>query len=279
MSLLIGIALEEGYLKSKYQPIQDYFPEFFAGETDVRKREITIEDLLTMRAGLETTSFDNYARWVSSNNWIQYALNRPLVEEPGGDRMIYSTGNSHLLSVILTRATGMSTRAFAQKYLLDPMGIELPYWPRGPQGYFVGGNNIHMKPSDMIKIGRMVLNGGKYAGRQIVPEKWLVDSFRSYTQSNNNSSYYGYMWWKQSIKGYQVLFACGYGGQYIFIVPELESVVVVTSYLEYATEERRYHEPIMSFMEHTVVPYLLEDRPMPERVISGRKPIGSAIAR
>ncbi len=122
LSLLVGIAIEEGYLEGVDQPIEEFFPEFFEANPDQEKETITIQDLLTMRTGLETTSFHNYGRWVLSNNWAEFALNQPMEEEPGG-RMVYSTGSSHLLSVILTKASGMSTREFANRYLFGPLGI------------------------------------------------------------------------------------------------------------------------------------------------------------
>ncbi len=264
MSLLIGIALDRGILQSITQPIQEFFPEYMNSETDPAKLAITIEDLLTMRAGLKSTSFYNYSRWVNSRNWVRYVLEQPLVEEPGG-QMIYSTGSSHLLSVILTKASGMTTREFARRYLFDPLDIELETWYRDPQGYYTGGNNMFMKPSDMIKIGQMVLNGGVYEGKRIVPEQWLLKSLKTYTQSDHSSNYYGYMWWKQEIGGYQALFACGYGGQYIFMFPELESIVVMTSFLEYANELREYDKPIFKLLEETVIPLILESEPGPAR--------------
>lgn len=279
LSLLVGIALEKGILKSKSQPIRNYFPEYLSKNGDDRKGDITIEDLLTMRAGLKTTSFSNYARWVSSDNWVQYALKQPLVEEPGGQKMVYSTGSSHLLSVILTKASGMSTRDFAEQYLFEPLDIKISGWPRDPQGYYLGGNNMYLKPVDMMKIGQMILNNGYYNDKKIISQEWLEDSFRSYTQSNNNSNDYGYMWWKQEIRGYESVFACGYGGQYLFIIPELESVVAITSDLDYATDERRYHGPIFKLMEETVIPELLLDRPQLHNIMPVINNFSTAIAR
>jgi CubicO group peptidase (beta-lactamase class C family) len=259
ISLLIGIALEKGFLESVDQPIHKFFPEYLNERSDPRKLTITIEDLLTMRSGLETTSYENYGPWVTSDNWIRFILKQPVVAEPGGDRMIYSTGNSHLLSVILTRATGMNTRAFAQKYLFDPMNIYLADWDRDPQGYYLGGNNMALTADDMLKIGQMVLNGGKYEGTRIVPEAWLDKSFKTYTQSENNGYDYGYMWWKEEIGGYQTVFAWGWGGQYIFTFPELESVVVLTSFRNMATQERLYKEPVFELVGDYIIPVLLED--------------------
>ena len=93
------------------EPIARWFPEL-RKDADPRKQAITIEDLLTMRSGLESTSGGNYGRWVSSRNWVRYALERPMVSDPGTS-MEYSTGTSHLLSAILTKASGKTTHQFA----------------------------------------------------------------------------------------------------------------------------------------------------------------------
>ncbi|TVQ04080.1 MAG: class C beta-lactamase-related serine hydrolase, partial [Balneolaceae bacterium] len=157
LSILVGIAIDKGYLEGVHQPIGEFFPEYFQNNPDSLKAAITIEDLLTMRSGLASTSRANYGRWVSSSNWIRYALDRPLQGTPGIDR-IYSTGNTHLLAVILHRATGMNTLHFANRYLFGPMDIRLAGWDRDPQGYFLGGNNMAMRPRDLVKIGRLMMD-------------------------------------------------------------------------------------------------------------------------
>lgn len=254
ISLLVGIAVDEGFLESVDQPIAEWFPEYFERDPDSLKRTITIEDLLTMRAGLETTSSRNYGRWVLSDNWVEFALSQPIDEEPGG-RMVYSTGSSHLLSVILTKATGMTTRAFAQRYLFNPLDITPGGWDRDPQGYYMGGNNLALRSSDLLKIGQMVLAEGRYGGQQIVSASWLEDSFRTYTRSNYNPYDYGYMWWKRPLEGYEVRFAWGHGGQYIFIFPALDAVAVVTSTVG-TGGSRRYRRDVFDMLEDTVIPLL-----------------------
>ncbi|MDZ7718393.1 MAG: serine hydrolase [Balneolaceae bacterium] len=206
ISLLIGIAIDKGFIEGVDQPIREFFPEYFKENPDSAKAAITIKDLLTMRSGLETTSFRNYGRWVMSNNWVEFALNQPFVEEPGG-KMVYSTGTSHLLSVILTKATGMSTRAFANEYLFEPMDIRIGGWDRDPQGYYMGGNNLAVAPLDLLKIGTMMMNVGEYNGQRIVSKDWVLESVQIYTRSNYNPYNYGYMWWRRPVGKYQ-LFLC-----------------------------------------------------------------------
>lgn len=255
ISLLVGIAIEKGHIKSVSQSIKPYFEDYFKVTPDSVKETITIKDLLTMRSGLETTSFHNYGRWVISDNWVEFVLDQPMEKQPGGD-MAYSTGTSHLLSVILSKATGMSTRAFAERFLFNPMGIKVGGWDRDPQGYYMGGNNMALVPGDMIKIGQLLLDGGQYSGQRIVSEDWVADSFKTYTRSNFNPYDYGYMWWNKPVGGCKVYFAWGYGGQYIFIIPELDATIVLTGALENATRSRSYKEPVFNLLEDQIIPYL-----------------------
>lgn len=255
ISLLIGIAIDNGFIEDVEQPIGDFFPEYFEQNADSAKAAITLQDLLTMRSGLETTSFRNYGRWVMSDNWVEFTLNQPFVEEPGG-RMVYSTGTSHLLSVILTEATGMSTRAFANKYLFEPMDIQIGGWDRDPQGYYMGGNNLAVSPRDLLKIGTMMMDVGEYNGQQIVSKQWIMESVQIYTRSNYNPYNYGYMWWRRMVAEYQLFFAWGNGGQYIMILPELETVISITSDLGRSNGSRRYQDRIFDFLRETIIPFV-----------------------
>ena len=151
-----------------------------------------------------------------------------MVSEPGSPRS-YSTGNTHLLSVILTRVTGMSTRDFAERYLFGPLGIEVGGWDRDPEGYYFGGNNMALSPRDLLKLGELVLNRERHRGAQLVPTEWIETSLRRYTQSRYNPYYYGYLWWQHRLNGYDTHFAWGNGGQFIIVVSELRTVLAVTA--------------------------------------------------
>lgn len=255
LSLLIGIAVEEGYIESVNEPIGQYFPDYFEANPDSVKEAITIKDLLTMRSGLQSTSFRNYGRWVVSSNWADFTLSRPMESEPGG-RMAYSTGASHLLSVILTRASDMSTQAFANRYLFGPMNIRVGGWDRDPQGYYMGGNNMALSPDALLKIGRLMLDLGEYRGEQLVPKEWILDSVKIYTRSNFNNYNYGYMWWRKEVGGREVVFAWGNGGQYIMMLPELDTVVSITSDVEQGETSRRYQRRMFDFVEEVIIPFL-----------------------
>jgi CubicO group peptidase (beta-lactamase class C family) len=229
LSVLVGIAIQEGRIRGLDQPISDFFPAYFArGDVDPRKRQITVGHLLSMQSGLESTSFDQYGAWVNSRDWVRAALDQPMVDEPGG-RMLYSTGSTHLLSAILTRATGKSTWAYANEKLGEPLGFRIRPWQRDPQGIFFGGNEMYLTPRQMLRFGEMWLAGGVHQGRRVVPAEWVRESVRARTTSPFNGHGYGLGWWSKESGGRRVVFAWGYGGQYVFVVPELELVAVFVS--------------------------------------------------
>jgi CubicO group peptidase (beta-lactamase class C family) len=253
ISTLIGIALDRGQLKSIRDPIAKFFPEHLGASADAAKNRITIEDLLTMRSGLETTSNVNYGRWVTSGNWVAHVLTRQLIEEPAG-RMIYSTGNSHLLSAILTKATKMSTFEFARRYLAEPLGIAIGPWIRDPQGIYLGGNDMHLTPRAMLKYGELYLNRGRMRDKQIVSEKWIDESLRPRTKSTWSGRDYGYGWWIDTLGGQTTHFAWGHGGQFIFTVPGLKLVVVTTAAPTPDDGRREHQGAIYDLMERHLIP-------------------------
>jgi CubicO group peptidase (beta-lactamase class C family) len=229
ISALVGIAIDKGIIDSVDVKVAEYFPELIAASDDVQKQQITIENLLTMQSGLETTSNRNYGKWVLSDNWVEFALNQPLVAEPG-TRMLYSTGSTHLLSAIVTKASGMSAKQFAQKNLSSRLGFSMSYWSQDSQGIYFGGNDMEMTPRQMLEFGRLYLNEGIKDNEQIISKAWVEDSHKPHARSpRGQGRFYGYGWWLRDLAGMQVPVAWGYGGQLIFVVKELDLVVVATS--------------------------------------------------
>ena len=253
IGILVGIAIDLGHVTGVEQPIADFFPEVIGAADDPVKRGITVGDLLTMRSGLETTSNRNYGRFVASRNWVGHVLTRPMVDRPGG-RMVYSTGSSHVLSAILTKATGMSTLAFGRRYLAEPLGITLPAWPQDPQRIYFGGNEMRMTPRDMLKIGELYLRLGAINGRQVVSEGWVHESLVPRTRSRFSGRQYGYAWWMRTLAGRRVYYAWGYGGQFIFVVPDLDATIVVTSSPSPGEGRREHLGAVYDLVEHRIIP-------------------------
>jgi CubicO group peptidase (beta-lactamase class C family) len=254
ISALVGIAIARGEIPGVKAPIATYFPDSVAGAVADARRAITIEDLLTMRSGLETTSNRNYGAWVLSRNWVSHALSRPLVTDPG-TRMVYSTGNTHLLSAILTKATDASTRRFAQDALAGPLGFTLADWPRDPQGVYFGGNDMLMTPRQMVAFGELYLNRGTRGGVEVVPAAWVDESFVARTESPRaGDRSYGYGWWIRDMAGYPAYYAWGYGGQFIFVLPDLELVVVTTSISDASPDRGGHNGRIYELVEAHIIP-------------------------
>ncbi len=253
ISALVGIAIEQGYIKSVEQSIADFFPMLSGDDVPETKRTITVENLLTMQAGLRSTSNRNYGSWVVSDNWVRTALEQPMVARPGTD-MIYSTGSTHLLSAILTRATGMSTKAFAQEHLATPLGFTMAYWSQDPQGIYFGGNDMEWTPRQMLAFGELYLNDGMYDGKRILPAGWVERSHQPYARSpRGQGRFYGYGWWLRNLGGLQVPLAWGFGGQLIFVMDELDMVVVATSDSEPGGSRRGHLRGLYDLLEHSIV--------------------------
>jgi CubicO group peptidase (beta-lactamase class C family) len=246
IAALVGIAAERKLLSLK-QPIAAYFPDL-----PDPKRAITIEDLLTMRSGLESTSSRNYGAWVQSSNWVRHALAKPLLAQPGTE-MIYSTGNTHILSAILARATGSNTWEFAQQTLAKPLGFSLAPWVRDPQGIYFGGNEMVMTPRQMLKFGELYLNGGQLDGRQIIPKQYIQDTFEARGRSRISGREYGYGWWMRQMAGRQTYYAWGFGGQFIVLVPSLDLVVVSTSAATVGDDRREHRRTVDDIIEQFVI--------------------------
>ena len=253
IATLVGIAIEEGHLEGLHQPVAPFFENFLEMPRDSAKGRITLGNLLSMQAGLESTSGGNYGEWVTSGNWVRYAITRPMVEMPGG-RMQYSTGTSHLLSAILTEATGMSTYAYAREKLAEPLGIELRPWTTDPQGIYFGGNEMRMTPRQLLRFGQLFLRGGELNGERIVSEEWIRRSWIPRTRSRYNTHRYGYGWWIKEAQGYPVYFAWGFGGQYLFLVPDLELIVVMTSVADAAGRDGGHLRELHSILDDQLIP-------------------------
>jgi CubicO group peptidase (beta-lactamase class C family) len=236
-SALAGIALERGCLTSLDQRMMEFFPELASRVRDPRKNQITIRELLQMRAGYP---------WEESNPQLfellyhgfrsSTLLDVPLVRDPGTG-MEYSNLSSHLLGIVVARACSTSLMALASESLFEPLGIEPGKWITDWEGHFNGHADLHLTPRDMAKFGLLYLDGGAWHGRQVVPADWVAQSLRTYSPDawryrigpNFRDVGYGYQWWSADAGGQRFNFAWGHGGQQIALVKERNLVIVVTS--------------------------------------------------
>jgi CubicO group peptidase (beta-lactamase class C family) len=225
VSALIGIAIQAGYINSVDDPVLGFFPERIFENDNALKRSITLEHLLTMSSGLEW----DFDEMVSSRDWVQYVLDQPMYIEPGTE-FYYSNGNAHVLSAIIQDATGLNTRDFAQLYLFDPLGISDIRWQMDLNDIPKGGRGLAMKPRDMAKLGYLYLNQGRWNGRQIIPAEWIKATTERHIQVPEPLEpwdlYMGYLWWLHEDGPYA---AHGMKGQFIYVIPESDLVVVFTS--------------------------------------------------
>ena len=228
LSALVGVAIERGVIQGLDQKALPLLGRRAPAGADPRLETLTVGHLLSMRAGLERTSGRNYGRWVTSRDWVGYAISQPFVDDPGG-RMLYSTGSSHLVSALLTRASGKSTLELAREYLGQPLGVTLPPWPRDPQGIYFGGNDMLMSPRALFRFGELYRNGGVHEGRRVLSEDWIRTSWTPQAPSPWSGNMYGYGWWIRESRGHPLYFAWGYGGQMVFVAPDLRLTVVMTS--------------------------------------------------
>jgi CubicO group peptidase (beta-lactamase class C family) len=226
---LVGIAIDRGSLIGPRQRMLPLLTKRApAAGLDPKVGTITLDDLLSMRAGLERTSGRvNYGPWVTSPNWVRFVLTRPFIDEPGG-AMLYSTGNTHLLSAILTDATGENTWQLARDWLGKPLDIAVPQWTRDPQGVYFGGNEMALSPRALAKIGETYRLGGTYAGKRIVSAGWVRAAFTPRAEDRWGHGY-GYGWFVSQADGMAVYFGWGFGGQMLYVVPSLRLTIAMTS--------------------------------------------------
>jgi len=170
--------------------------------------------------------------WYSSSDWLKYAIQIPQEHNPG-EVFNYNSSASHLLSIILSKATKTSTLAFAQKNLFEPLGIHSAFWHQDPQGYYIGSFGLGLSARDLAKIGFLYLNNGYWNGQSIVSEHWVKESTAQQIQAFSPPLYgtfgYGYQWWVKKVDGCSSFRAWGRRGQFIVVVPELDLVIAVTS--------------------------------------------------
>ncbi|WP_158630049.1 serine hydrolase [Cohnella sp. AR92] len=245
-SALVGIAIEEGKIGDIDDPVLNYFPKLAAEETDADKKSITIAHLLSMTSGLDWPEWTEWNYFVepmlNSKDWPAFVLQRSMERKPG-DAFNYNTGGSQVLATILKTTTGLSEYEYAKNKLFEPIGITRDlFWYGSPDGSNTGGFGLKMSSRDQARFGFLYLHGGKWEDKQIVPADWVTGSTSVHADGVSLFGEYGYHWWVGSLAGERLYDAMGYGGQYIYVVPRRNLVVVFSSD---SPEDSTLPQPIM----------------------------------
>ena len=239
LSAITGLVLNGPYGLDLEDRMLDYFPQYMSDQLDPRKQDITIEHLLTMRMGIEGEAYNNYsvyAELYSSENWIKSTIEYSLVNDPG-EKMKYNTFITHLLSGVITEATGQGTDEFADSYLFSAMGIDIDSWEKDPQGISFGGNSMQVTPREMAAFGLLYLQKGMLRGKRILPEEWVEHSLSPSTDFAHPNEWgswknynYASLWWLGQFSEQDSFMGYGYGGQFVIVFPTLDLIVVSTAW-------------------------------------------------
>ncbi len=186
---------------------------------------------------------------MNSGDWVGYVLGRPMVAAPG-TRFGYSTGDFHLLSAVLTEASGASLLELARDWMGRPLGVEIPPWTRDPQGVYMGGNNMALSPMAMLAFGEAIRTGGA----PLVPGAWIETSWEPRTRSPFSGHMYGYGWFLARIGGEDLAYARGYGGQMIYVIPAAGVTVAITSDPNQPARSAGHTGDLHALVAETVIP-------------------------
>lgn len=253
VAALTGAAVDRGEIPSLKATIGQLAPGLVPRKADLRVSAITVENLVTMQAGLERTSGANYGGWVSSADWVSDALSRLFVAEPGA-RMLYSTGSFHVLGAILSEVSGKSLLQLARQRLGEPLGIDIPAWTRDPQGRYLGGNEMSLTLSAMTRFGEMFRQQGIWNGTRVLSSEWVEASFQPVTRSPWSGLSYGLGWFLGQSGDDAYALARGYGGQIICIAPSLQLTIVITSDPTRPARSGGYFGDLMQLIEGAILP-------------------------
>ncbi len=244
-SALVGVALDQGYLSSVDQKMIEFFPEMAGRVSDPRKEQISIRDLLQMRAGypdeeMELQYLDSLV-FTDNWHWIPRLEDFPLLNDPGTG-FNYSNLTSHLLAVIAARAVGTDLRSYGQEHLFSAIDSEVGEWSSDADGYNFGCFEISFTARDMAKFGSLYLNDGRYDERQVLSADWVRASLARYSERIDRSGEgsgkmgryfsdigYGYQWWSATVGEHHFDYAAGHGGQLIVLLDDLDMIIVTTA--------------------------------------------------
>jgi CubicO group peptidase (beta-lactamase class C family) len=227
LSAVTGIAVAEGHLE-RDEAVSDALPEGMAGDNG----GLTVRNLLTMSGGLDWSENETEYEIDGDHSHVAAVLAQPQVAPPGSE-FLYNTGLTQTLSAVLAENLGDSLCEYAHERLFEPLGIDVDHWKVDPDGYYAGGHSVFLTPRELAVFGQLILQGGVWGEDQLVPSDWLDESLEpawnlECSPGDSVRVEYGYLWWIHDLDGFQVWTADGYAGQRLFIVPDLDMIVVMT---------------------------------------------------
>lgn len=233
VSTLTGIALDRGDLQSLDTSMGEVLPESVAVLTEAQGA-ITFRHLLTMSGGFswdESGGVGMYNDWIRSGDHIGFLLDRPLSTEPGST-FLYNSAATHLLGVALEEVVGRPLPEYADEHLFGPLGIDARRWEAMPDGRVNGGAGIDLRPRDLARLGQLLLQEGLSGDQPVLPASWVaLATAPAYDWSSSSGPItdlgYGYLWWVDRTR--DAFLAWGYGGQFVYVAPSRNLVVVTTT--------------------------------------------------
>lgn len=264
VSVLAGIAQDKNILPNLNTPVLKILPEYNVSRSSFKnisniegkvahdsiRNTLTLKNLLTMQGGFDWVENSKISTAMSfSGDPVKFVLDLPFEEYPG-TVFNYNSGETHLFGAALAKIVKTNLKQFATENLFRPLKMNTPQWDTDPMNRNIGGSEMFMKPEDLLKFGIMILNNGKFSGKQIVSSKWIQESTAEHAKLDSwdvmpDANGYGYYWWRRKTNGHQAFVATGYGGQLICVIPDLKMVIVTTCFLndknKGRTEIKRLH--------------------------------------
>ena len=256
VSILLGIALDKGFIGGINEKVLDFFPEYTPKRGEKTLRDVTLRDMLTMTAPYKYKT-NPYTKYFTSSDWVRFSLDMLGGKGKIGDFRYAPLIGPDILTGILARTTGKSALDFARENLFDPLGIkvegsitfnnkeeqmafykssDMSVWVADRSGVNAGGWGLTLSPTDMAKIGQLYSDGGTWMGKRIVSEEWVSESTSEHSRWAERDLPYGYLWWiLPEIHGFA---AIGDGGNIIYVNRKENITVGIASHFKPAVKDR-----------------------------------------
>jgi CubicO group peptidase (beta-lactamase class C family) len=248
---VIGIALGRGAIPSLDRPFLDFFKDRDLSRVDRRLARATLEDLLTMRSGIEWHEGDRplddtntTVQLEKSRDWIAFTFAQPMDADPG-TKWAYNSGGSELMAGIIRAATGRHIHDYAREFLFEPLGIRDTHWKLTPTGHPDTEGGLYLAPLDLAKIGYLYLRGGEWNGRRILPPDWVAKATTRHAKAVGPGWDYGYQWWIANRAGHDIWAGRGFGGQFLIVIPSRDIVAVTTAWNVFGQRARNLFDPLV----------------------------------